>query len=65
MNVADTRRVTAKKLDSLAQLAELHVRSTESGFNISEDGWAEKFTAPREVYAFLRGYIRGREASSC
>ncbi len=58
-------KITRKKIESIAGLAGLHVRVTETGYTISNGEWAEKFTAPREVMAFLRGYIRGKETHVC
>ena len=60
------KRVTGKMIENLVALSGLHVRRTETNFIISPNclgkDWVEYFQAPREVAAFLRGYIRGRES---
>lgn len=60
------KRVTGKMIENLVALSGLHVRRTGANFivspNYSSKDWVEHFQAPREVAAFLRGYIRGRES---
>lgn len=54
------RRLTGATLDRIAVLAELRLTRTDRGFIINGGDWHETYRAPREVQAFLRGYIRGR-----
>ena len=60
------KRVTWKMIENLVDLSGLHVRRTETTFTISPNysnkDPVEYFQSLREVAAFLRGYIRGRES---
>ncbi len=57
-------RVTAKRLENLADLAECSIVSKAGAIKVApyRGAWEETFARPSEAAAFLKGVVRGRSA---